>query len=176
MQLMAIWRVFEIGFGRVQNVPLACHSERSRDANDRSKDVVRGRRPAWEQRFLSVIDGGGKEIYRRRVKANLEAVNEALEPFWPRIGAMGVESAFNWYCRVDGLQAQGRDVRLGNPAEVTPTRGSRTPTTTPTRAGWRNRCGSACFRRAPSTRGRSAACAMRSAAGSCSSVGGFRRC
>ena len=36
------------------------------------------------------------------------------------------------------------------------TRGSRTPTTTPTRAGWRSSCSSACSPRAMSTRGRSA--------------------
>ena len=29
--------------------------------------------------FLSLIDGGGKEVYRRRVKANLAAVDEALD-------------------------------------------------------------------------------------------------
>ena len=73
--------------------------------------------------FLSLIDGGGKEVYRRRVKANLEAVNEALDPYWPRIEALGVESTFNWYWLVDGLQAQGRDVRLGNPAKMTPYEG-----------------------------------------------------
>lgn len=73
--------------------------------------------------FLSLIDGGGREIYRRRVKANLTAVNEALDPYWPRIEALGVESTFNWYWLVDGLQAQGRDVRLGNPAKMTPYEG-----------------------------------------------------
>lgn len=73
--------------------------------------------------FLSLIDGGGKEVYQRRVKANLEAVNEALEPYWPRIEVIGVESTFNWYWLVDGLQAQGRDVRLGNPAMMTPYEG-----------------------------------------------------
>ncbi len=41
--------------------------------------------------FLSLIDGSGQEVYRRRVKACLESVNEALEAYWPRIEAMGVE-------------------------------------------------------------------------------------
>ena len=68
--------------------------------------------------FLSLIDGSGKEVYRRRVKASLGAVNEALDPYWPRIEAIGVESTFNWYWLVDGLQAQGRTVRLGNPAKM----------------------------------------------------------
>ncbi len=68
--------------------------------------------------FLSLIDDSGKEVYRRRAKANLGAVNEALDPYWPRIEAIGVESTFNWYWLVDGLQAQGRTVRLGNPAKM----------------------------------------------------------
>ena len=33
----------------------------------------------------------------RRVKANLQAVNEAMEPYWDRVKAVGVESTFNWY-------------------------------------------------------------------------------
>lgn len=68
--------------------------------------------------FLSLIDGSGQEVYRRRVKASLESVNEALEAYWSRIEAIGVESTFNWYWLVDGLQAQGRTVRLGNPAKM----------------------------------------------------------
>jgi len=70
--------------------------------------------------FLSLIDGGGKEVYRRRVKANLEAVNEALDPYWPRIEALGVESTFNWYWLVDGLQEAGHVVHLANTAAMQP--------------------------------------------------------
>ena len=68
--------------------------------------------------FLSVIDGGGKEVYRRRVKANLEAVNEALDPYWPRIEALGVESTYNWYWLVDGLREEKYPVSLANPNAV----------------------------------------------------------
>ena len=68
--------------------------------------------------FLSVCDRAGTEVFRRRVKTNLAAVNAALDPYWPQIQAMGVESTFNWYWLVDGLRDQGRDVRLGNPAKM----------------------------------------------------------
>lgn len=68
--------------------------------------------------FLSLIDQTGKEVFKRRVKTTLEAVNEALDPYWSRIEALGVESTFNWYWFVDGLLAQGVDVRLGNPAKM----------------------------------------------------------
>ena len=67
---------------------------------------------------LHVCDAAGKRVYHRRVKANLDAVNDALDPYWPRLEAMGVESTFNWYWFVDGLQEQGRDIRLANPARM----------------------------------------------------------
>ena len=67
---------------------------------------------------LHVCDTSGKRVFKRRVKANLDAVNHALNPYWPRIETVGVESTFNWYWFVDGLQEQGRDIRLANPAKM----------------------------------------------------------
>ena len=68
--------------------------------------------------FLSVCDSDENTQLKRRVKPNLTAVNEALDPYWPQIKAMGVESTFNWYWLVDGLREQGHDVQLGNPAKM----------------------------------------------------------
>jgi len=68
--------------------------------------------------FLSLCDETGNNVFRRRVKANLEAVNAALNPYWDRIKVLGVESTFNWYWLVDGLRAQGRNIKLGNPAKM----------------------------------------------------------
>jgi transposase len=68
--------------------------------------------------FLSVCDHDGGNVFRKRVKTNLEAVNAALDPFWDRIKVLGVESTFNWYWFVDGLREQGRNVKLGNPAKM----------------------------------------------------------
>jgi len=68
--------------------------------------------------FLSLCNEDGDNVFRRRVKANLAAVNEALDPFWERIKVLGVESTFNWYWFVDGLREQGRNVKLGNPAKM----------------------------------------------------------
>lgn len=68
--------------------------------------------------FLSLCDKEGSTVFRKRVKANLAAVNAALDPFWKRIVALGVESTFNWYWFVDGLRADGRNVKLGNPAKM----------------------------------------------------------
>ncbi|MCK5676162.1 MAG: IS110 family transposase [Verrucomicrobia bacterium] len=68
--------------------------------------------------FLSLCDKEGNNVFRKRVKTNLDAVNAALDPFWKRIIALGVESTFNWYWFVDGLREQGRNVKLGNPAKM----------------------------------------------------------
>jgi transposase len=67
---------------------------------------------------LSLCDASGKRVFKRRVKANLNAVNEALDSYWLRIRTVAVESTYNWYWFVDGLRAQGRDVRLANPAKM----------------------------------------------------------
>ena len=40
--------------------------------------------------FLSLCDQEGNTVFRKRVKANLAAVNTALDPFWKRIAALGV--------------------------------------------------------------------------------------
>ncbi len=68
--------------------------------------------------FLSLCNEAGDNVFRRRVKANLAAVNEALDPFWERIKVLGVESTFNWYWFVDGLREQGHNIKLGNPAKM----------------------------------------------------------
>lgn len=67
---------------------------------------------------LALCDAGGKAVFKRRVKANLKAVNTAMKPYWPRVAAMAVESTYNWYWFVDGLKEQGRDIRLANPAKI----------------------------------------------------------
>lgn len=85
--------------------------------------------------FLSLCDVEGNNVFRRRVKANLDAVNAALEPFWKRIVAFGVESTFNWYWLVDGLREQGRNVKLGNPAKMEQYEGIKI-TNDLTDAGW----------------------------------------
>lgn len=68
--------------------------------------------------FLALCDARGKNIFKRRVKADLDAVNRAMEPYWPWLKIMAVESTYNWYWFVDGLREQGRDIRLANPAKM----------------------------------------------------------
>jgi len=68
--------------------------------------------------FLALRDAQGKTVYKRRVKANLEAINMAMDPFWPRIKSLAVEATVNGYWFVDGLREQKRPVILANPAKM----------------------------------------------------------
>jgi len=68
--------------------------------------------------FLSVCDETGATVLKRRVKADLEAVNAVLDPYWARMEALAVEATYNWYWFVDGLRAQQRNVHLANPAKM----------------------------------------------------------
>ena len=43
---------------------------------------------------------------------------ERLEPFRRQLAVVAVESTYNWYWLVDGLQAQGYPVVLANPAKI----------------------------------------------------------
>ena len=87
--------------------------------------------------FLTLCNEQGERVLERRVKANLAAVNTALNPYGERIEALAVESTYNWYWFVDGLRSQGREVRLANPAKMAQYEGM-TPVM---RGGWRSSCG-----------------------------------
>jgi transposase len=73
--------------------------------------------------FCGIIDPGGQPIYRRRLPAELPAILQALQPYQPQLKAIAVESTFNWYWLVDGLQAAGYPVCLANPAAMQRYRG-----------------------------------------------------
>lgn len=68
--------------------------------------------------FCGIIDESGKPICRRRLPAKLPAILQALEVYQPQLKAVAVESTFNWYWLVDGLQAADYPVHLANPAEM----------------------------------------------------------
>ncbi|MBI2202080.1 MAG: transposase, partial [Armatimonadetes bacterium] len=68
--------------------------------------------------FCGIKDQAGQPIYRRRLPAELPTILQALEPYRPQLKALAVESTFNWYWLVDGLQAAGYPVHLANPAKM----------------------------------------------------------
>jgi len=68
--------------------------------------------------FCAIKDQEGKPIYRHRLPTELPAILQALDPYRAQLKALAVESTFNWYWLVDGLQAADYPVRLANPAAM----------------------------------------------------------
>jgi transposase len=66
---------------------------------------------------VCVIDGDGKVLVNRKVPNRIEDILRVLEPFGKGI-PVAVESTFNWYWLVDGLQDAGHEVHLGHPLKL----------------------------------------------------------
>ncbi|MCU7929034.1 MAG: IS110 family transposase [Candidatus Thiodiazotropha sp. (ex Dulcina madagascariensis)] len=66
-----------------------------------------------------VIDEEDKRVFERRLNNDLSLTLKALSPFQESLQGIAVESTFNWYWLVDGLQDHGFGVRLVNTAAVT---------------------------------------------------------
>lgn len=54
-----------------------------------------------------VIDENDKRVFERRLSNELDLTMAALQPFKEELHAVAVESTFNWYWLVDGLQSAG---------------------------------------------------------------------
>jgi transposase len=67
---------------------------------------------------LVLLDEQDRIVYERRMPNDLAKVLEALAPYRKRTEAIAVESTFNWYWLVDGLQEAGYTVKLVNTAAV----------------------------------------------------------
>jgi transposase len=68
--------------------------------------------------FIGVITSKDKRVYGRRHENNLKHIVKALSPFKKTLKGVAVESTFNWYWLVDGLQENGFNVCLANPAAI----------------------------------------------------------
>jgi transposase len=68
--------------------------------------------------FCGIVDLDGKRVFEKRLPCNLASVLSALNPFKDRLQTIAVESTFNWYWLVDGLQDAGYNVVLAHPTEM----------------------------------------------------------
>ena len=68
--------------------------------------------------FCTVMDQEYRVVFERRLPNKLDVVMEALEPYRERLAGVAVESTYNWYWLVDGLQAHQYPARLANPARM----------------------------------------------------------
>ena len=69
--------------------------------------------------MVGIVDGDGKRLAHQKLPCELKRILEFLAPFKKRLQRLAVESTYNWYWLVDGLQGAGYPVVLANPAKIT---------------------------------------------------------
>ncbi len=65
---------------------------------------------------IGIMDVDGKRVAHGKLPCQLSEVVDFLSPFKKRLEQVAVESTYNWYWLVDGLQALKYPVVLANPA------------------------------------------------------------
>ena len=65
-----------------------------------------------------ITDEQDRQVFRKRLPNELPVILEALAPYRPRLKVVAVESTYNWYWLVDGLQEHKYPVVLAHPSEV----------------------------------------------------------
>ena len=65
-----------------------------------------------------ISDENDKVLYSKRHPNNLEEIRSALSPYQSGLFGIVVESTFNWYWLVDGLQEAGYAVHLANTTAI----------------------------------------------------------
>jgi transposase len=75
--------------------------------------------------LCGLMDEGGQRLGHKKLPCDLTAILELLQPYQDRIATIGIESTFNWYWLVDGLQDHGYHVVLANPAAMQPYSGKK---------------------------------------------------
>jgi transposase len=68
--------------------------------------------------FCGLVNREGKRVFEKKLPCDLPSILQALKPFKSRLETVAVESTFNWYWLVDGLEDAGYHVALANPAAM----------------------------------------------------------
>jgi len=68
--------------------------------------------------FIGIINEEDQRIFQKRLPNKIETVLQSLEPFRGSLEDIVVESTYNWYWIVDGLQKEGYKVSLANPSAI----------------------------------------------------------
>ena len=68
--------------------------------------------------FLGIINERDERVYQKRLPNKIEHVLAELAPFKETLEGIVVESTYNWYWLVDGLQEEGYRVQLANPSAI----------------------------------------------------------
>jgi len=68
--------------------------------------------------YIGIMDQDYKRLFGRRMPNSLGKILMVLEPFRSNLKGIVVESTYNWYWLVDGLQEHGYRVHLANPSAI----------------------------------------------------------
>ena len=82
------------------------------------KKVVAGADLHSNNVVIGIVDEDGKRVAQFRAENRLSEVVKLLAPYKKRLECIAVESTYNWYWLVDGLQALKYPVALANPAAM----------------------------------------------------------
>lgn len=68
--------------------------------------------------YVGIIDGGGKRIWKRKLRNDPKLISESLRPYKKDIVGIVVESTYNWYWLVDLMMEEGYEMHLANPSGI----------------------------------------------------------
>lgn len=68
--------------------------------------------------MIAIINQDGQRVANTKLPCELKLIVEFLKPYQAQLQSLAVESTFNWYWLVDGLQEKGFPVVLANPAKI----------------------------------------------------------
>lgn len=68
--------------------------------------------------YLGIITSDNRRIFGKRLPNRIETISLALEPFRQNLSGIAVESTYNWYWLIDGLQSRGYKMHLANPSAI----------------------------------------------------------
>jgi transposase len=68
--------------------------------------------------YLGIINDDDARLFGRKLDNSLDLIVRSLEPFKEDLAGIVIESTFNWYWLVDGLQEHGYRVLLANPSAI----------------------------------------------------------
>jgi len=68
--------------------------------------------------MIGIVDQSGQRLKFQKLECDLQKVDQLLSSFKAQLKNVAVESTYNWYWLVDGLQRAGYPVVLANPAQI----------------------------------------------------------
>ena len=68
--------------------------------------------------YIGIIDEQDRRVYKKKLPNDLHRILFELAQFKEDLAGVVVESTFNWYWLVDGLQEKGYTVHLANPSAI----------------------------------------------------------